>query len=94
MEDKRNLSSLQEAYSKYEIETSAEINDMKIKNDEKDKNIKLFMNNIKEENQQFRNKQQHWLNEKQEFEKKLKDKRIQLETIQAKLKNACVRNII
>jgi hypothetical protein len=94
LEDKRNLSSLQEAYSKYEIETSAEINDMKIKNDEKDKNIKLFMNNIKEENQQFRNKQQHWLNEKQEFEKKLKDKRIQLETIQAKLKNACVRNII
>jgi hypothetical protein len=52
------------------------------------------MNNIKEENQQFRNKQQHWLNEKQEFEKKLKDKRIQLETIQAKLKNACVRNKI
>jgi hypothetical protein len=94
LEDKRNLSSLQEAYSKYEIETSAEINDMKIKNDEKDKNIKLFMNNIKEENQQFRNKQQHWLNEKQEFEKKLKDKRIQLETIQAKLKIACVRNII
>jgi hypothetical protein len=94
LEDKRNLSRLQEAYSKYEIETSAEINDMKIKNNETDKNIKLLMNNIKEENQQFRYKQQHWLNEKQEFEKKLKDKRIQLETIQAKLKNACVRNKI
>jgi hypothetical protein len=94
LEDKTNLSILQESWSKYEIETFGEINDLKKTNDEEDKNLNLFLNNLREEKMQLENTQHNWFTEKLDYENNLKNRKIQLETLQAKLTIAYVSNII